>query len=635
MASVTDKYLFSMINEDKFGEEESSYERPESNYKCGRSKLWNRSCWQGPDANGACGGATGCNPQRRGDRFYCTRPKRGGGACQEGPLPDGECAHKRPACVPVLITRRLRGLFSLITGVIVIAVIGLYANIGDGKYVGTLLIDPGDLSGIHSGYTLEEGCVSCHASHDDELASWLGAAFSTNDISQTCLNCHTFHEPQFGPHNFIFEGEHSKKTASCVACHKEHRGKEANLTFISRQTCGNCHQKPFTNFVAEHPEFPDKFPSSVPNSINFNHAKHLMVYFVDPKWVNKKNRDAKFAKLASRQCTTCHAIESAAGNEIKPKSFEQICKGCHLHQIQGRDLIILTSEAHTPITGLFLGMTESEAEDEEEEDDEETLTKHEEMLAALADDPEKVLVSYHEKIGGSKSYVQLFSGLNPVLIKQAAKSWINEEVFDIGGEMNIKHFGWLAGEDENDEQSLRYKSASHADPVMKVWMELLLELEKDESIAEEMDAEILTAVRDLVLDKGEGPGACGKCHGAGLTDQLESVREHKPEWGYRGHVKRSFTRYSHGPHINLLDPSKNCVKCHKLDQEADYASYFKKADRTANDFVSNFSSISKDICIECHRRGKVREDCTMCHNYHNEAGNKRVFQEVKKYPAET
>ena len=74
---------------------------------------------------------------------------------------------------------------------------------------------------------------------------------------------------------------------------------------------------------------------------------------------------------------------------------------------------------------------------------------------------------------------------------------------------------------------------------------------------------------------------------------------------------------------------KNCVKCHKLDQEADYASHFKKADRTANDFVSNFSSISKDICIECHRRGKVREDCTMCHNYHNEAGNKRGFQEVK------
>jgi len=614
-----------MNRQNKFGEEESTYERPESKYRCGRIKLWQRPCWQGPDADGRCGGVAECNPLRRGDRFYCTRPQRAGGACQEGPLPDGECAHKRPACIPALSTRRLRGQFNLITGIIVIAIFGLFVNIGDAKYVGTLLMDPGDLSGIHFGYTLEEGCVSCHVNHDDELVSWLGTAFSGNDISQNCLNCHTFHEPQLGPHNFPFKGEHSKKTASCVACHKEHRGKEANLTSISRQTCGNCHKAPFTNFVAGHPEFSEKFPSSLPNSINFDHAKHLKVYFIDPQWVNKKNRDAEFAKSARRQCTTCHAVVTAAGNEIKPKSFEQICKGCHLHQIQGRDLIILTSETYTPITGLFLGITEEEADEE----DEAAISKHEQMIAALADDPEKVLASYLEKIGASKSYVQLFTGLSPVLIKQAAKSWVNEEEFDMGVDTNIKHYGWLAGEDENQEQSLRYKPASHADPIMKVWLELLLTLEKDESIAEKMDAEILTSVRDLVLDKEEGPGACGKCHSAGLTDQLESVRQHKPEWGYRGHVKRFFTRYSHGPHIDLLNPSSNCVNCHKLEQGVDYASYFKKAERTAKDFVSNFSAISKDSCIECHRRDKVSEDCTMCHNYHNEARNKSVFQEVK------
>ena len=143
---------------------------------------------------------------------------------------------------------------------------------------------------------------------------------------------------------------------------------------------------------------------------------------------------------------------------------------------------------------------------------------------------------------------------------------------------------------------------------------------------EELDTEIIERAIELLLDKQEGPGACAKCHVAGLTDQMETAQLHSPVWGYRGRVKRPFTKYAHGPHINLIEPGKDCGNCHHLDTQSDYAKYFDKVNRLPQDFVSNFSSISKDTCVECHRKGKVRDLCTTCHQYHVNPGNKQVFR---------
>ncbi|MDD9916341.1 MAG: hypothetical protein OXT01_16945, partial [Rhodospirillaceae bacterium] len=76
--------------------------------------------------------------------------------------------------------------------------------------------------------------------------------------------------------------------------------------------------------------------------------------------------------------------------------------------------------------------------------------------------------------------------------------------------------------------------------------------------------------------------------------------------------------YSHGPHLNLLGPGTSCETCHKLNDKADYAGSFKHHDPLK--FESNFNSIENGTCTQCHAKGQVRQECTLCHEYHN--GNK-------------
>lgn len=610
-----------MSDHDNFAADKSNYERPALKIRCGRNALWRRPCWQGPNASGACGGQVDCTPIQRGDRYHCSRPLRAGGVCEAGPLPNGKCVIQRPACVPIATIRHLRNQISLIVGIFVIAALCIFSLPGAVGNFGTALIDPGELSSIHTGYTQVEGCGACHSGHDNSGFSWVAAAFLKNEMSENCLKCHTLNEPQLGPHNFPFRHEFSTQTASCIDCHKEHKGKMANLTNVAQGTCGNCHQNEFTSFVSQHPPFSDKFPSSVPNSIYFNHVRHINEYFSEPRWTKKKNRDADFARKAKSNCTTCHAVEAAAGNEIRPRAFEEICSGCHLHQIRDRDFIFAMPDTFTPFTGLLLGVTE----DEEEED--EATELHTKFIESLAENADEIIINKLENMTAEQKFINLFEGLGPLLIRQAAQKWADGDDFELDMNSDLKRFGWLAGEDENGDQSLRYKPAAHADTVLRSWFDLLLPLRHIESIdGEELDTEIIERAIELLLDKQEGPGACAKCHVAGLTDQMETAQLHSPVWGYRGHVKRLFTKYTHGPHINLIEPDKDCGNCHHLDTQSDYAKYFDNVNRLPQDFVSNFSSISKDTCVECHRKGKVRDLCTTCHQYHVSPGNKRVFR---------
>ncbi|MDD9924411.1 MAG: hypothetical protein OXR03_01160, partial [Rhodospirillaceae bacterium] len=76
--------------------------------------------------------------------------------------------------------------------------------------------------------------------------------------------------------------------------------------------------------------------------------------------------------------------------------------------------------------------------------------------------------------------------------------------------------------------------------------------------------------------------------------------------------------YSHGPHLNLLGPGASFETCNKLDEKEDYAGSFKDYDPLK--FASNFNSIENGTCSACHAKGQVRQECTLCHQYHN--GNK-------------
>jgi len=132
-----------------------------------------------------------------------------------------------------------------------------------------------------------------------------------------------------------------------------------------------------------------------------------------------------------------------------------------------------------------------------------------------------------------------------------------------------------------------------------------------------------------LLDGSDGPGACGKCHAAGLSPSSDPKVAVPAQWALRGGQDRPHTTYTHAPHISILGPDASCVNCHKLNTDADYAAYFKNTERTPGEFVSNFSAIGQETCAECHREGVVRFDCQLCHTYHRSPKFKVGFIEKR------
>jgi hypothetical protein len=130
------------------------------------------------------------------------------------------------------------------------------------------------------------------------------------------------------------------------------------------------------------------------------------------------------------------------------------------------------------------------------------------------------------------------------------------------------------------------------------------------------------------LSPKEGPGACIKCHAVTRDAEDGPLRI---EWRYHKDEARSYQSYSHRRHLRLVDPqgvkladpNKGCTTCHGLDANADFEAGFKDYDPAT--YSSNFVSMKKKTCVQCHAQGRVRQDCQLCHNYHKEpAFTKRV-----------
>ena len=216
--------------------------------------------------------------------------------------------------------------------------------------------------------------------------------------------------------------------------------------------------------------------------------------------------------------------------------------------------------------------------------------------------------------------------MSPLLVQQVAQGWLKGDEFE-RPESEIDLVGWGAGEDEEGEQTLHYRSTGHSDPVIKAWIEFVMH--KASAKGDEDSAELAEGALEYLLDASEGAGACGKCHAAGLQPDVDVDESLTGLWGYRGANDSSHTKYAHSPHLNLLGPDTSCDNCHKMNAKADYPGYFENSERTGKDYQSNFLSIERDTCVECHRDEKARYDCQLCHTYHKSPGFKTGFQKLE------
>jgi hypothetical protein len=352
----------------KFGLDDSRYERPNQKWVCGRLRE-GTPCRQGPDARGRCVVIAECQPVKHDDRWQCTRPADAGGKCALGPLPDGTCSHPIEPCAPVRSLRARRGQVAFWSSVLSLGLL-IVAIFSPHRWA---LINPGPLSRAHAQLLAEGagasrragiaateetparlGCANCHTAAEGGPGTWLLAATSSgrSDVEK-CRACHFRSSPGesldpniLAPHSLAPEHPKLQRVSysgaapdrrprhaflalaasipkavdgglACATCHHEHRGSDSGaprLTSMSDQACQVCHRVQFQSFSIGHPEFTSS--SSIParRGILFNHATH--------------QQPDHFSKNERFDCARCHKMDSSGGLMLAAP-FERACIGCH------------------------------------------------------------------------------------------------------------------------------------------------------------------------------------------------------------------------------------------------------------------------------------------------------------------
>ena len=626
------------MEENKFDHDKSSYERPNFPYKCGRGAMWRTPCFKGPKIDGSCGGTQDCEPFFKEGRWSCRREKEFGGSCNEGPGPNGECSWQRPPCAPKKTLRSIRGQISFLAVATIIALLaGSLALNPEGRGL-VSVSDAGPLSRSHEKFTETKGCSSCHSAHAQGPVAWIKAVFSQEDISVGCANCHSFSGSDSISHNNkdLIKDREVRKT-ECVICHREHNGERMNNLKLTGEQCNTCHKNKFDSFSKGHPEFPEKYPYFNRNSLKFDHSSHLNKHFENPK----------FSAKGPKSCMGCHQV-TLSDREVRPQAFEMICVECHGSQIKKKELVLLRLPEFMQnyIDGdSLIQACNAPAQDKTEEeflsvsteipalvssfllnvpeDDPETYEKPmQELILAMAEESilpvEDLLNSQTKKPLADK----LLLGMNPEVLKRAACSWGLNLEYEPPAE--AKFGGWYA-----DMLEVRYKPIGHRDPVAKSWVEFALAVSTAQE--DEDKATRAIAMRDEVISAKEGVGGCVKCHAINETITKEGKKELEVEWNYKNVNNRPHSQYSHSSHIEIMGNNNSCSNCHILNSKADYMASFKSFDGT--EWSSNFESIEKKTCMQCHVKSKINQDCQTCHVYHlNPRFKKKMFTVKKQIP---
>lgn len=160
--------------------------------------------------------------------------------------------------------------------------------------------------------------------------------------------------------------------------------------------------------------------------------------------------------------------------------------------------------------------------------------------------------------------------------------------------------GWRI---DRQTHSVAYRPRGHADPSLAPLLVLVASSERKGS-----DPVIAELFRSLTNDVAVG--TCSKCH---TIDRQGAA--HRIQWKaeYRDPALRSFTKFSHAPHV-LGGTSAQCQDCHQLDAQRSNAEHFRHDNPFS--FQSNFAPLRIHQCAACHQQGMASPSCTTCHHYH-------------------
>lgn len=614
------------MDENKFSHSRNRYDRPDFPFRCGRGVLWLKQCHQGPTANGLCGGTTECSPYLDGGHWVCNRPLIAGGPCEDGPTVDGGCGKKHPPCVPKLSLKKyLRRLAVLVVSSIC-ALISV-SWMADQVQKNYFSFDPGPVSSSHIKISENDGCQVCHESHKENTFNWLKAAVTPADISWKCADCHVFGGPDYIAHNGDIEKIPQLQKTHCLMCHREHKGEKLSTRSFTSRQCNFCHKKQFKSFSNGHPEFSSNYPHLGKEDIKFNHITHLEKYFLEPKHSGK----------APTSCRGCHKLMNE--KNIQTGKFESICAQCHKSQILSKDLVLIRlpeldknrinrkaimkacgtlgiDRATHKEDGEFLSistdtptLTTAYLLNLQEDDPEGYSEKLQDLILNMAQESTMPIAKLIDAHSPTPIAEKMLAGLNPEVIKRAACAWGLNAEYDSPAKASFG--GWHA-----DLLEVRYTPVDHKDPVALNWIKFALSVPSSET--DDMKRERAIAMRDQMLSSKEGVGGCVKCHAINSTPSVGAEKILSINWGYRDSKTSPYLKYSHKSHLDVLGKGNACKTCHVLNKNSNKKPSLDKPG--SKSIISNFKSINRNTCMECHTKSKVRQDCQLCHLYHLEPG---------------
>lgn len=178
---------------------------------------------------------------------------------------------------------------------------------------------------------------------------------------------------------------------------------------------------------------------------------------------------------------------------------------------------------------------------------------------------------------------------------------------DRGLDTDEKYVGTLekSGWFRNDSlMQITYRPRGHADEFISTMMDVVASTQ--EALENPATGPFFTR-----MTSKSSVGACNQCHTIDSKDLATHHVNWKPE--YRNPMIRSFTRFSHGPHVTQTQ-LRDCTSCHAMNKEFANAHTFVNFDST--EVISNFEPIKKENCTSCHFKGGTNSGCTQCHNYH-------------------
>jgi len=282
-------------------------------------------------------------------------------------LADGSCSEQVPPCSPVrsLLARRKR-LTILSTALALGCLAFLFGGgLSQGEpgtsqptWAGRLL-SPGKLTEAHRSF--RHDCGTCHTAGNDGIIEWSSSALSGHagaQESRRCLKCHDDFEDKYAlyPHNLspgrlqaitkrlqdtgretagLIELDLARLVANvpvghegalvCSTCHREHRGRQADLTHMTNLQCQRCHTSSFHSFSDGHPELVD-YPAPARSGSSFDHNSHYGQHFVE---FTRTMPDG----VKPESCLSCHQDDRSGGFSVL-KPFAESCGSCHSGQIQ-------------------------------------------------------------------------------------------------------------------------------------------------------------------------------------------------------------------------------------------------------------------------------------------------------------